>query len=164
MTVRVSARAASQKARIDLARQWLKGTGVIAREDSDDEIEDDDIPWEWMYSTPIINDPATTQPSQTPQHDTQSGNQSPSIQNEDQNPVDAVQQSQPQSIGAKCGSFSCQVGDILLLKAEGQKAAWVGLAAEFGLQNEEMSVLIMWFSTPSEVRSKTKKRRDFFLV
>jgi len=164
MTVRVSARAASQKARIGLARQLLKGTGVIAREDSDDEIEDDDIPWEWIYSSAATNQPNLTQPHAGAQNDIENGEQLLSNQTKDYEQDGTLQTSQTQPVGARCGSFQCQIGDILLLKAEGQKAAWVGLAAEFGLQNEEKSVLIMWFSAPSEIRSKTKKRKDFFLV
>lgn len=39
----------SPSSRVARARQYLH-TGGVFREDSDDELGDDDIPWEWIYS------------------------------------------------------------------------------------------------------------------
>ena len=39
----------SQTSKAERARQLLSGGGVI-REDSDDELGFDDLPWEWIYS------------------------------------------------------------------------------------------------------------------
>jgi len=76
-------------------------------------------------------------------------------------------------VGAWMGKFRCGVGDIVLLKAEGSKEAWVGLICEFGDivfgaedegegEKREMAANFMWFATEKEVnpRNKQKKRMD----
>ena len=67
--------------------------------------------------------------------------------------------------GARMGSFSCHIGDCVLLKAEGNNEAWVGLICEFVEEEDEdgeidMGANFMWFSTEREIRNKTKKRGD----
>ena len=63
-------------------------------------------------------------------------------------------------IGARMGSFSCSLGDCVLLKAEGSKEAWVGLICDFLDTEEEKSANFMWFSSEKEIRNKQKKRDD----
>jgi len=63
------------------------------------------------------------------------------------------------------GSFECRVGDCVLLKAEGNNEAWVGLICEFMEDEDEGKVAnFMWFSTEKEIRNKEKKRTDFMQV
>lgn len=69
---------------------------------------------------------------------------------------------QPEIIGARMGSFQCEVGDCVLLKAEGTNEAWIGLICEFEddeEQNEKVANF-MWFSTEREIRNQQKKRTD----
>ena len=67
--------------------------------------------------------------------------------------------------GARMGSFQCMVGDCVLLKAEGNNEAWIGLICNF-LEEEdedgdvEMAANFMWFSTEREIRNKQKRRTD----
>ena len=70
-------------------------------------------------------------------------------------------------IGARMGSFQCFLGEAVLLKAEGlAKEAWVGLICSFleDEDNHEKAANFMWFSSEKEIRSKEKKRRDFYAV
>ena len=150
MPGRISSRTAAQR-----ARQLLTTSkhGGIIRDDSDDEIEDDDIPWEWLYPSPTSNPlspiPINQQKGQPPAKK----QKREVVSSLDSNPI-----------GAKCGTFECQIGDCLLLKADGQKSAWVGLAVAFDVREDEKEVLIMWFSAQSEIRNKDRKRKDFLLV
>jgi origin recognition complex subunit 1 len=68
--------------------------------------------------------------------------------------------------GAKMGSFSCVVGDVVFLKAEGNGEAWVGIICEFMEDEEEgeKCANFMWFSSEREIRNKAKKRTDFLWV
>ena len=63
------------------------------------------------------------------------------------------------------GTFECQIGDCVLLKAEGAGEAWIGLICDFQDDEEgEKAANFMWFSTEREIRNKEKKRRDFLPV
>ena len=74
---------------------------------------------------------------------------------------------QRQIAGAKFGSFTCMIGDCVLLKADGYKEAWVAIICEF-LQDEtcdgEKSANFMWFSSDKEIRNREKKRADALKV
>lgn len=72
----------------------------------------------------------------------------------------------PNIIGARMGDFRCFVGDCVLLKAEGNKEAWIGLICNFEEDEEEdeMVANFMWFSTDKEIRNKQKKRTDALWV
>lgn len=68
-------------------------------------------------------------------------------------------------VGAKLGSFECRIGDCVLLKAEGSNEAWVAMICEFLEDDDgEKAANFMWFSTEKEIRSKYKKRNDFYWV
>lgn len=79
------------------------------------------------------------------------------------------------------GAFECRIGDCVLLKAEGNKEAWVGVICEFVQESfddddndndaasdsgyEEgsgkgMAANFMWFSTSREIRNEKKRRGD----
>ena len=64
--------------------------------------------------------------------------------------------------GARMGDFQCMVGDCVLLKAEENGEAWIGLICNFEEDEEEDGKVanFMWFSTEREIRSKHKKRTD----
>ena len=67
--------------------------------------------------------------------------------------------------GARMGDFECRIGDIVLLKAEGNNEAWIGLICNFQEDEDEdgeveMAANFMWFSTDREIRNKQKKRTD----
>ncbi|KAG8533358.1 uncharacterized protein KY384_002141 [Bacidia gigantensis] len=137
------------------ARQYLKGGG-IARDDSDDELGLEDHPWEWIYS----HSPAATPQKQRHRNEKPS---KPALQ----------------IIGARMGKFECHVGDCVLLKAEGNNEAWVGLICDFIEDDEDeseagdesdsgyesgkgrgMAAEFMWFSTAKEIRNEKKRRSD----
>ena len=68
-------------------------------------------------------------------------------------------------VGARMGNFQSMVGDCVLLKAEGNNEAWIGLICSFQEEEDEdgdveMAANFMWFSTEREIRNKQKKRTD----
>jgi len=69
---------------------------------------------------------------------------------------------EPEIIGARMGDFQCMVGDCVLLKAEGNGEAWIGLICHFEVDQIEAEKVanFMWFSTEREIRNKQKKRTD----
>jgi len=68
----------------------------------------------------------------------------------------------PKIVGARMGKFQCMVGDCVLLKAEGNGEAWIGLICNFEEDEEEDEKVanFMWFSTEREIRNQQKKRTD----
>jgi origin recognition complex subunit 1 len=120
------------------ARRWLS-SGRVARDDSDDELGYDDLPWEWIYAQDDSD--STLQVSKKRKRE----------------PDDRI-------VGAQMGSFKCRVGDTVLLKAADNQA-WVGIICEFGDDEDgEKSANFMWLSSPAEIRNKQKKKTDFFWV
>lgn len=119
----------------------------VSREDSDDELGSDDLPWEWIYE------------AQGPERN---GGDDDGASERKRRKV-----SGKNIVGARMGSFECRVGDCVLLKAEGSNEAWVGIICEFvdGEDDEDdMAANFMWFSTETEIRNKDKKRTDFYWV
>ncbi|KAK3311195.1 P-loop containing nucleoside triphosphate hydrolase protein [Chaetomium strumarium] len=113
----------------------------IAREDSDDELGTDDIPWEWIYD----KDAAGEEPA--------------AVENGRKRKRAATPEAQ--IIGARMGSFECHLGDTMLLKAEGSNEAWVGIICDFQVDDDgDKAACFMWFSSPDEIRNP-KKRTDF---
>jgi hypothetical protein len=125
--------------KIERARKYLSG-GAITREDSDDELGFDDLPWEWIYE----DGENSLAGSKKRKRASQAG---------------------PEIVGARMGNFMCMVGDTVFLKSDDNQA-WVGIITELGDDEEtgEKSANFMWFSTPSEIRNKAKKRSDFMDV
>ena len=162
------------RSRAERARRLLTGVG-IAREDSDDELGSDDLPWEWIYEDGNDTGHRTSSPigdkiqTATPDQDVESN--IPSV-----GPTTAYKRRHGRStsnkptariVGAQMGGFRCGLGDCVLLKAEGVREAWVGLICRFeeGVgDDDEKLAYIMWFSTEKEIRNKEKKRMDFMQV
>lgn len=133
---------------ISRARKLLRG---VVREDSDDELGDDDIPWEWVYST---------EPDSF-----------------DQVGRTEINGKKREIVAARMGNaFGVAIGDCVFIKGEGlQGEAYVGMICEFkeeqrredgggGGSGGEMMANVMWFSTEFEVKNKEKKRMDFLPV
>lgn len=150
--------------RTEKARRYLSGSGVT-REDSDDELGLEDLPWEWIYGDR----------HQTREETHNAAADGSGVANVSLNPRPRSRkrkgryESSPDSesviVGARMGSFECRVGDCVLLKAEGNNEAWVGLICELGEDEDEGKVAnFMWFSTEKEIRNKEKKRTDFMKV
>lgn len=116
----------------------------VSREDSDDELGSDDLPWEWVHQVEDVD---------RAKDGTQSDRKRRKVTSK-------------QIIGARMGSFECRVGDTVLLKAEGSNEAWVALICEFVEDDGEgeMAANFMWFSTEKEIRNKERKRSDFYWV
>ncbi|KAF2495937.1 P-loop containing nucleoside triphosphate hydrolase protein [Lophium mytilinum] len=138
---------ARKKSRLEQARQYLT-SGTIQREDSDDELGQDDLPWEWIYEEETPHDAAQTKTERTLTPRKRKA---------------AALTIGRRIVGAKIGSFQCRIGDAVLLKAEGNQA-WVGIICELydGEEEEEDEKMakFMWFSGEKEIRNKSKKRDD----
>lgn len=116
----------------------------VTREDSDDELGSDDLPWQWIYNV-----------------------ESPGRNGDDsQSERKRRKVSGSKIVGARMGSFECRVGDCVLLKADGSNEAWVAIICEFIEDDGEgdKAANFMWFSTEKEIRNKDKKRNDFHWV
>lgn len=118
----------------------------VTREDSDDELGVDDLPWEWLYSD-------EAEKSQNKESGTSARKRK------------RTTEGVPRIIGARMGSFACNLGDVVFLKAEGSGEAWIAIICEF-LEDEEggKAASFMWFSSASEIRNKEKKRTDHIWV
>ncbi|KOS20782.1 Origin recognition complex subunit 1 [Escovopsis weberi] len=104
---------------------------------------DEDLPWEWIYSEDAADDAAAEGADG------------------ERRRRKAAEKS---IIGAKTGNFTCHVGDIVMLKADRSNEVWVAIIGEFVEDDGEgdMAANFMWFSTEKEIRSKSKKRTDFY--
>ena len=138
-----------KRSKVEKVRQLLQGGGGVLRENSDDELGDEDHPWEWIYED---EDGAKTKQktAKTDEH----GADGRTI------------------AGARMGSFECRIGDTVLLKAAGNEA-WVAIIC--GLSEGEMEdddggmvwekkATFMWFSSEKEIANNAKKRKDFLPV
>ncbi|KAF1840874.1 P-loop containing nucleoside triphosphate hydrolase protein [Cucurbitaria berberidis CBS 394.84] len=135
-----------KRSRVEKARQFLTG-GAVFREDSDDELGYEDIPWEWIYdNTNTSADDAQPETNATPR----------------KRKAAAMSLGKKRIVGARMGNFRCQVGDTVLLKAEGNHA-WVGIICDFyeDVVEEEKMAKFLWFSSEKEIRNQNKKRTDF---
>lgn len=116
----------------------------ITREDSDDELGQEDLPWQWLY----------TDDREASQADDEAV------------PTKRRKMSNRKIIGARMGTFDCHVGDVVLLKADGSNEAWVAIICEFVEDDGEgeKAANFMWFSSEKEIRNKERKKTDFFWV
>lgn len=121
-----------QDAKAERARKILAGS-TLRREDSDDELGDDDIPWEWIFSGDggMLDEEDEKIPEDS------------SAPIKRGRPARKVSKSQKrQIIGAKMGQFECKIGDCVLLKADSNEA-WAGIICEFLEEDEEMGITVM---------------------
>lgn len=134
------------------AQKWMT-KGALVRDDSDDELGDEDLPWDWIY-------------------DKEPENNEQAEENEDQTQKSRRRRSSRPAkkkrtiVGARMGSFECRVGQIVLLKSPEPGKDWVGIIIEFVEEDDEeqegeilKSVNIMWFASPDEFLSTRNKRR-----
>ncbi|RMZ76474.1 hypothetical protein DV738_g4897, partial [Chaetothyriales sp. CBS 135597] len=137
-------------------KQWL-AKGGLHREDSDDELGYDDLPWEWIYaqdSTPENQDGEHT--STTPSRKRKATSAGPESNRK--------KKQKQQIIGAKMGTFSVMIGDAVLLKSPEQGKDWVALVCAFSEVDEdgepEMCAHVQWFCSPDELAfSKRSNKR-----
>jgi origin recognition complex subunit 1 len=143
------------------ARQYLRTGGVI-REDSDDELGDEDLPWEWIFDEST----STEHIGHVDEDEEEAITDTPSRSGRKRKVASRGSKTgEPAILGARMGSFECRVGDTVLLKAEGNNEAWVGIICEFMEEEDGEKVAnFMWFATEKEIRSKEKKRTDFVPV
>jgi len=145
------------------ARRYLAGAGV-AREDSDDELGFEDLPWEWIYQNQSYRS-ALNSASSTDDGLSAAALNLNTRSRKRKRSHEASQDLEMEIVGARMGHFECRVGDCVLLKAEGNNEAWVGLICEFMEDEDGAKVAnFMWFSTEKEIRNKEKKRKDFMQV
>ena len=126
------------------SKNWLT-KGGFDREDSDDELGYEDIPWEWVYED--------------------SGADGQDGQKSRKRKASAMADAPRAIIGAHMGSFSVKIGDAVLLKSPEQGKDWAGLICAFSETDddgeEDMCCHIQWFCSPEELMgSKKSKIRD----
>jgi len=125
--------------------------GGLVREDSDDELGDEDLPWEWIYET-----------NHKEHKDNEENAEATPSRRRSARP--AAKKS-PKIIGARMGTFECRLGQVVLLKSPEPGKDWVGIITQFTEEEdddeEEMvkSANIMWFASPDEFMSTKNKRR-----
>jgi origin recognition complex subunit 1 len=120
-------------------RKWLM-KGGLAREDSDDELGYEDLPWEWIYSNDLNQARENVQDvEQTPSRKRKASDTARSAF----------------LVGARMGNFSVKVGDTVLLKSPEQGKDWAGIICAFSETDdddeEEMCAHIQWFCSPEEL-------------
>jgi origin recognition complex subunit 1 len=117
--------------------------GGFAREDSDDELGYEDLPWEWIYS----NDSSNAQEKE------EDGDKTPARKRRASTLNDASRKAV--IVGAKMGDFLVKVGDTVLLKSPEQGKDWAGIICAFSNvdddDEEEMCAHIQWFCSPEEL-------------
>ena len=134
------------------AQQWMT-TGGLVRDDSDDELGEEDYPWEWVYDTELDG-----------QKDEEDGDEKPSRRRSSR----PVSKRRPKIVGARMGTFECKLGQVVLLKSPEPGKDWAGIITQFTEEEDEdneeevvKSANIMWFASPDEFMStKNKKRGD----
>jgi origin recognition complex subunit 1 len=148
--------------KIERARQYLVSGGV-ARDDSDDELGLEDHPWEWIYETSSVDNAVdVNEEGENPDSSSDGEKAAAALNAITRRKRKAQRPRSPEGkiVGARMGKFECKVGDIVLLKAESNNEAWVGIICEFSDEEDEKVANFMWFSTANEIRNKEKKRND----
>jgi origin recognition complex subunit 1 len=120
-------------------RKWLT-KGGFAREDSDDELGYEDLPWEWVYSN----------------HSTKAQENEQEVEKTPSRKRKASDTARKTVIfGAKMGNFVVKIGDAVLLKSPEQGKDWAGIICAFSETDdddeEEMCAHIQWFCSPDEL-------------
>ncbi|GAB7350893.1 hypothetical protein MBLNU459_g1408t1 [Dothideomycetes sp. NU459] len=138
-----------KRSKAEQARHYLQGGGVL-REDSDDELGLEDLPWHWIYEGEETSDD-------------RSSVERPAGQDAGRDAADR------RIVGATMGSFECRIGDTVLLKAAGNEA-WVAILCDLSegeIEDDDGEMVVdkkasfMWFSSEKEIVNKAKKRLDF---
>lgn len=122
-------------------KREILAEGAVVRYDSDDELGLVDHPWEWIYA-------------ERPKPD--------GPKKKKRRPKKPAPE---QIVGAKSGSFSCRVGEVVFMKGLVSGEAWVGIICNFEEdENEEKCVNVMWFTTEREMEHPEKKLMDYMPV
>lgn len=135
------------------AEQWMTKGGII-RDDSDDELGKEDLPWEWIFDVDI-DDASESKNTPEPSRETPKASRRRSSR-----------QPQRKIIGARMGSFECKLGEVILLKSPEPGKDWVGIITQFREEEDDeedepiKSANIMWFASPDEFISTRNKRRN----
>lgn len=136
------------------AQLWMTKGGLV-RDDSDDELGEEDHPWEWIYDH---NDENNKESEQATTEDTpkSSRRRTPRPNAKRRRTI----------VGARMGSFECALGQVVLLKSPEPGKDWIGIITEFVEQEDPdaedeiiKSANIMWFASPDEFMSTRNKRR-----
>jgi len=114
------------------ARRLLAGS-TIPREDSDDELGDEDQPWAWIFEDEAGNSQEGEADANADDSTTR-GRRSRLSRNASKSQGSKI-------VGARMGTFECQIGDCVLLKADNNEA-WVGIICSFS-EEEEMGATVM---------------------
>ncbi|PYH44448.1 origin recognition complex subunit 1 [Aspergillus saccharolyticus JOP 1030-1] len=137
------------------AQLWMTKGGLV-RDDSDDELGEEDHPWEWIYDTEDNNE-QDSKPTADPSQDTPKSMRKRSAR--------PNANRSRKIIGARMGSFECALGQVVLLKSPEPGKDWIGIITEFLEQDDDddeviKSANIMWFASPDEFMSTKNKRRS----
>lgn len=115
--------------------------GAVVRYDSDDELGLEDHPWEWIHA------------------------ERPANLDEKKKRKSRAKPRPQRIVGAKSGSFSCRVGEVVFMKGLVSGEAWVGIICNFEEdESEEKCVNVMWFTTEREMEDPEKKLMDYMPV
>ncbi|PLB43846.1 origin recognition complex subunit Orc1 [Aspergillus steynii IBT 23096] len=138
------------------AQQWVTKGGLV-RDDSDDELGDEDLPWDWIYDENSENNAAeesTTGAAEDTPKSSRRRSSRPNAKN------------RRKIVGARMGSFECRLGQVVLLKSPEPGKDWIGIITEFLEEDDDevegeviKTVNIMWFASPDEFMSTRNKRR-----
>ncbi|KPI38620.1 Origin recognition complex subunit 1 [Cyphellophora attinorum] len=116
--------------------------GALTREDSDDELGYEDLPWHWVYDGD--SEPGSDAEVSSDEDSTRRRKRKASHALRDQ-----------RIAGARMGNFSVRIGETVLLKSPEQGKDWVGLICGFSDTDEdgdaEMCAHIQWFCSPEEL-------------
>ncbi|RAH48170.1 origin recognition complex subunit 1 [Aspergillus brunneoviolaceus CBS 621.78] len=137
------------------AQLWMTKGGLV-RDDSDDELGEEDHPWEWIYDTEVTDD-QDSKPTADSTQDTPKSMRRRSVR--------PNAKRSRKIIGARMGSFECALGQVVLLKSPEPGKDWIGIITEFLEQDDDddeiiKSANIMWFASPDEFMSTKNKRRS----
>ncbi|KAG2022068.1 hypothetical protein GB937_004162 [Aspergillus fischeri] len=138
------------------AQLWMTKGGLV-RDDSDDELGDEDLPWHWIYDA---------EEEDTENKETTPATDEAEIKSARRRAARPSAKRRRNIIGARMGSFECRLGQVVLLKSPEPGKDWVGIITEFLEEEDEeaedgvvKSVNIMWFASPDEFMSTKNKRR-----
>ncbi|KAL4893983.1 putative origin recognition complex subunit Orc1 [Aspergillus ambiguus] len=138
------------------AQLWMTKGGLV-RDDSDDELGDEDHPWVWIYDSNSDEIKGESESTQRTEEVSRSAKRRQSRPNNNK---------RRQIIGARMGQFECRLGQVVLLKSPEPGKDWVGIITEFLEEDDDeaegeviKSANIMWFASPDEFMSTRNKRR-----
>ncbi|KAL2858330.1 putative origin recognition complex subunit Orc1 [Aspergillus pseudodeflectus] len=142
----------SKRDALKRAEQWMTKGGII-RDDSDDELGQEDHPWEWIYEAESGGNGKLETIPEEPEKTPKSARRRSS------------RQTRQRIVGARMGTFVCKIGEVILLKSPEPGKDWVGIITEFLEEEDEEDqeiikcANIMWFASPDEFISTRNKRR-----